>query len=78
MDYAFLEQVIQSKFWYINKEDVWKWKVNAINAMVNEYKEQYKESIYDACNDSHAKVREMAQWAIGKLDLPVSQSYGRP
>ncbi len=71
MDYAFLEQVIQAKFWYINKEDVWKWKVNAINAMVNNYKEQYKEYIVGACNDSHAKVREMAQWAIKKMNLLV-------
>ena len=69
MDYDFLEQVIQSKFWYINKEDVWKWKANAINAMVNDYKEQYKESIYVACNDNNVKVREMARWAIKKLNL---------
>lgn len=72
MDYTFLEQVIQSKFWYIEKQDVWKWKTNVINTMVNEYKEQYKEYIYDACNDSNAKVREMAQWAIKKLDLPLA------
>lgn len=71
MDYAFLEQTIQSKFWYINKEDVWKWKANAINAMVNEYKEQYKDTIYAACSDSHIKVREMASWAVDKLNLSV-------
>jgi epoxyqueuosine reductase len=71
MDYSVLEQVIQPKFWYIEKGDVWKWKINAINAMVNNYKEQYKESIYGACNDSNAKVREMAQWAIEKLSLLV-------
>ena len=69
MDYIFLEQVIQPKFWYIKKEDVWKWKTNAINAMVNDYKGEYQESIYAACNDSNAKVREMAQWAIKKLNL---------
>lgn len=69
MDYDFLAQVLQSKFFYITKEDIWKWKVNAINAMVNEYKEQYRESIYDACNDSQAKVKEMAQWAIKNLNL---------
>lgn len=71
MDYSFLEQVIQPKFWYVQKEDVWKWKVNVINAMVNEYKEQYEEYIIGACNDSNEKVREMAQWAIKKLDLPL-------
>lgn len=69
MDYDFLENVMQPKFWYIPKQDVWKWKVDAINAMVNNYKEQYKESIYEACKDSHEKVREMAAWAIQKLDL---------
>jgi len=57
------------KFWYIKKDDVWKWKTNAINVMVNEYKDQYKECIYDACNDSSEKVREMAQWAIKKLNI---------
>jgi epoxyqueuosine reductase len=67
MDYDFLENVMQPKFWYIPKQDVWKWKVNVINAMVNNYKEQYKESIYEACEDSHEKVREMAKWAIDKL-----------
>jgi len=69
MDYSFLEEVMQPKFWYIEKADVWKWKVNAINAMVNDYKEQYKESIYVACNDNNDKVREMAEWAVGKLNL---------
>jgi epoxyqueuosine reductase len=69
MDYEFLEQVIQSKFFYIQKQDVWKWKANAINAMVNDYKEQYLECIYDASNDRHEKVREMARWAISKLNL---------
>ncbi len=30
---------MQPKFWYIGETDVWKWKTNAINAMVNDYKE---------------------------------------
>lgn len=69
MDYKFLEEVMQPKFWYIDKASVWKWKVNAINAMVNDYKEQYREHILYACNDSNSKVREMAEWAIKKLNL---------
>lgn len=69
MDYGFLENVMQPKFWYVPKTDVWKWKVNAINAMVNNYKEEYKESIYEACNDDHEKVREMSKWAIKELNL---------
>jgi epoxyqueuosine reductase len=69
MDYTFLELVMHPKFWYIEKADVWKWKTNAINAMVNDYKQQYMEYIRDACNDSNAKVREMAEWATQKLGL---------
>jgi epoxyqueuosine reductase len=69
MDYSFLEEVMQAKFWYINKEDVWKWKVNAINAMVNDYQEKYKKYIVAARKDSHEKVREMARWAIEKMNL---------
>lgn len=67
MDYKFLENVMQSKFWYIGKNDVWKWKTNAINAMVNDYKEEYGQYILNACNDSNAKVREMARWALEKI-----------
>lgn len=69
MDYSFLEEVMQLKFWYIDKSSVWKWKVNAINVMVNNYKEHYREQILYACNDSNFKVREMAEWAIKKLKL---------
>ncbi|MEQ8156496.1 MAG: 4Fe-4S double cluster binding domain-containing protein [Clostridiaceae bacterium] len=69
MEYSFLEQVMQPKFWYIDKADVWKWKVNAINAMVNDFRFEYREPILYACNDSNLKVREMAEWAIEKLNL---------
>ena len=48
---------------------VWKWKVNAINAMVNKYEEHYRDHILEACNDSNVKVREMAEWAVNKLEL---------
>lgn len=69
MDYSYLEEVMQAKFWYIDKASVWKWKVNAINAMVNKYEEHYRDHILEACNDSNVKVREMAEWAVNKLEL---------
>ncbi|MGA2158508.1 MAG: 4Fe-4S double cluster binding domain-containing protein [Dehalococcoidia bacterium] len=68
-DYSFLEKTVQPKFWYIRQNDLWKWKVNAINAMVNSYENKYRESIFDAQNDSQPNVREMAQWAIRRLGL---------
>lgn len=69
MEYSFLEEVIQRKFWYVPKEEVWKWRVNAINAMVNDYKAEYKEYILGACKDGHEKVREMAHWATDKMNF---------
>lgn len=74
MDYEFLEQTMQAKFFYIPRQDVWKWKANAINAMVNAYKEQYREYIYEACHDRHEKVREMAQWAVSRLCLQPAET----
>jgi len=68
-DYSFLENTLQPKFWYIRQNDVWKWKVNAINAMVNRYKDEYRECILNARYDTQPKAREMAQWAVGKLGL---------
>ena len=67
MDYDFLENVMSSKFWYIRKKDVWKWKVNAINAMMNDDVAKYRESIEAASHDLHEKVREMAQFALSSI-----------
>lgn len=72
MDYEFLENVMQPKFWYIPKADVWKWKVNAINAMLNNYKDEYIDTIDAARKDSHEKVREMAEWAINQIKIAYS------
>jgi epoxyqueuosine reductase len=66
MDYDFLRDVIQPKFWYIKKENVWKLKINALNAMLNNYKKSYDKSINIACNDENEKVREMAEWVKSK------------
>jgi epoxyqueuosine reductase len=41
MDYDFLRNTMASKFFYIGKDDVYKWKTNALNAMLNNYKENY-------------------------------------
>ncbi|MDQ1281274.1 MAG: hypothetical protein QG670_2539 [Thermoproteota archaeon] len=62
MNYDFLRDVIHPKFWTIQKENVWKWKINALSAMLNNYKKSYDKSINIACKDENEKVREMAEW----------------
>jgi epoxyqueuosine reductase len=66
-DYEFLENVIQQKLWYIPKDKVWRYKTNALNAMLNTYKPEYLPFIEKACNDKNENVRNMAKWVLAKL-----------
>jgi epoxyqueuosine reductase len=59
------EEVIQPRFWYIGKEDLWMWKSNALRAMANTGDAAYRPLIEEACTDPHERVREMALWARG-------------
>lgn len=52
------------KFWYISEDRLWKWKVNALNAMNNGYKEEYLPAIEKACHDPEPMVRSMALWVM--------------
>lgn len=67
MDYRYLRDYIQPKFWYISKEHVWRWKTNSLNAMLNNYKENYLSSIEKACHDENYHVRTMANWVKKKI-----------
>lgn len=64
MDHETLKKVFGEKFWYISEERLWKWKVNALNAMNNEYRDEYMPVIERACHDPEPKVRRMALWAM--------------
>jgi epoxyqueuosine reductase len=66
-DYEFLENVVQPKLWYIPQEKVWRYKTNALNAMLNAYKPEYLPFIQKACNDKNENVRNMAKWVLSKL-----------
>ncbi|MBM7868649.1 epoxyqueuosine reductase [Clostridium pascui] len=66
-DYEFLENVIQPKLWYIPQEKAWRYKTNALNAMLNAYKPEYLPFIEKACNDKNENVLSMAKWVLSKL-----------
>jgi epoxyqueuosine reductase len=68
-DYDYIDNVIRPKFWYIPKNKTWRYKVNVINAMVNEYHPEYLPSLRRACHDEKQEVREMAEWALEQLKL---------
>lgn len=69
MDDDFYKQNIQPKFFYLNPEDLWKWKVNVLCFMQNNYKESYKPYIIKACENENEKVCEMAQLICSELLL---------
>jgi epoxyqueuosine reductase len=61
MEDKFYREKVQPKFFYLSLDDLWKWKVNALCFMRNNYKEEYKPYIMAACVNENVKTREMAQ-----------------
>jgi len=64
------EEIIQPRFWYIAKEDLWMWKSNVLRAMANSGDAAYRPLIEEASTDPHEHVREMALWARQALGRP--------
>lgn len=69
MEEEFYRQKIQPKFFYLSPGELWKWKVNALNYMDNQYEERFKPYILSACKSEHEKVREMAKHICLKREL---------
>ncbi len=69
MGEEFYKTKIQPKFFYLSPDDLWKWKINVLVYMKNNYEERYKSYILSACSNSHEKIREMAQLLCHELNL---------
>jgi epoxyqueuosine reductase len=65
---TFLE-LIQPRFWYIEKDELWLWKCNALRAMANSGEKKYHGYIKDAMKHSDSNIRSMASWASKKLGI---------
>jgi epoxyqueuosine reductase len=61
MDYSCLREAIAPKFWYIEPDDLWKWKRNALSAMRNTGHENYAAGLTAALNDEDERVRCVAK-----------------
>jgi len=66
MDEKMMKELLLPKFWFIQPEKFWLWKVNAIKAMTNDFKPEYKDFIMRASEDENEKVREMAVRSLKK------------
>jgi epoxyqueuosine reductase len=67
MDEDFYRQNIQPKFFYLSTDDLWKWKVNALNYMGNNFRENYRSYIIAACKHENEKVRDLAEVIYSEL-----------
>ncbi|MDR1229991.1 MAG: epoxyqueuosine reductase [Spirochaetaceae bacterium] len=72
--YADLERQIMPKFFYIKKEGIWRWKLNAINALVNRYSAEYDTLFRQSLQDEYEIVRKKARWALDKTAEHVSDN----
>ncbi|MDR0334870.1 MAG: hypothetical protein LBH69_03185, partial [Methanomassiliicoccaceae archaeon] len=69
MDNEFFINVLQPKFWYVRPDNMWIWKVNALNAMKNNYQQSYEPHIKKCLNDPNERVRDMAVWVCESLNI---------
>lgn len=66
-DYTYLKEIVQPALWYIPADKCWRYKTNALNAMLNNYVPEYLPTILRACNDEMEPVRKMAEWVLTQL-----------
>lgn len=69
MDEDFYREKVQPKFFYLSPEELWKWKIDVLCYMRNNYKDSYKSLIIDGCNNENEKIREMANFICKELSL---------
>ena len=66
MGYNEIESVFASKYWYIGRDNLWKWKINALAYMNNNFVQDFAESIKSGVHDRDRKVRSFAKKICSK------------
>jgi epoxyqueuosine reductase len=69
MSYDDLASIVQPKLWYVTTDDLWRFKVNALNSMLNNWKVEYGSIVDKACKDSNEKVRVMAEFVKSNINI---------
>lgn len=57
-----------AKLWYIPQGKEWRYKTNALNAMLNNYDPKYLPVIKKVCQDEYCEVRDMAEWVLEEIE----------
>jgi hypothetical protein len=62
MSYVEIGSTIAEKFWYLHNDDaVWKWKIDALTYMMNQFIPDYEAPIKLGLTDSNNDVRKYAK-----------------
>ena len=72
MDYKEIERAFADKYWYISLENLWKWKINALVFMNNNYTQRYEEPIKSGIYDQDRRVRAFAKRISTRLLLNLT------
>jgi epoxyqueuosine reductase len=67
MDDTFYKKNVQPKFFYLTVDELWKWKVNVLCFMRNNYQSHYKPYVIAACKNENEKIRDMAKLIYSEL-----------
>ncbi|HYA92422.1 MAG TPA: 4Fe-4S double cluster binding domain-containing protein [Thermodesulfobacteriota bacterium] len=67
MSYDEIGRILAPKYWYIKPENLWKWKLNALTVMMNDYNQKYEAPIKLGLEDPNENVREFSRSVCSKL-----------
>jgi epoxyqueuosine reductase len=66
MSYAEIEEILMPQFFYLRQSDLWKWKVNALNALANAWHDGYADVVRAAFDDTDECVRAKARYVFAR------------
>jgi epoxyqueuosine reductase len=64
MSYVDIEKILMPRYFYLKERNLWKWKVNALNALLNDWKPEYADVAKIMLSDENQQVQEKAAWAL--------------
>jgi epoxyqueuosine reductase len=62
--YEQIAQILMPRYFYLHENDLWKWKVNALNVLANDWNQQYVDDVRVSRSDSDERVRAKAEWVL--------------
>ena len=69
MSYDEIGGTLGPKYWYIQPNNLWKWKLNALTVMMNEYCGKFEASIKLGLEDTNENVRNFTRSVCSKLGI---------